>query len=1797
MPFRPSRYTTDRELAAIVDAEDSNDDDYDDHERRTKPRQKPRARGGSAVPRKKSKKNRYGGSDISDDDDELSEEAEDWTDEDVKEEVEFNEATGRPKRRAAKPARTYKESDEEEADDYSLPSEEEAPVTPSKPRAIGPKSKIVTLKIRTPLPRSPRILRDRRPSVLAARAEPSGTTRRTRRMSEEEGETLIELSNSGRHTVLVRAGSRDPDIPQSRATRGSKSIMYPSKSTIDEVDEPQSVPKEQEEIVIPPSQETVQFFASQDELPDMVPHIGSDLHASVLKEPVPLLPSDDPLHGSPHVESIRPEIEPLSEEGEAEGAEEDDEGPVSNRGRTTRASQKRKADSPAPDEPMPSRRRLRPRESASRAHSSTRHHKDIDKTSDFDPEAEADEAGDVSMSEESDGSPQKRTRQRVDADEDSNGGRRSTRLQKKNASQQASASDEDYELQEEIAELQKDDRATKRRRRAQEELVFESRGKRNTTRKDYNLMRNIPQLDDDDETAVPTLSQKAKKTGGGQSYYTMHDYAGPFGGVRGRPLLGGPQRAPDADTDSSDDEIMKQPKQIAGVAGMTPTTATNPFNPFAMNALISDPAQGPTGTPANLGKVKDKQALADADPLGVDQNIDFDSVGGLQGHIDQLKEMVALPLLYPEIFLRFKITPPRGVLFHGPPGTGKTLLARALASSVSSQGRKVTFYMRKGADALSKWVGEAERQLRLLFEEARKNQPSIIFFDEIDGLAPVRSSKQEQIHASIVSTLLALMDGMDGRGQVIVIGATNRPDSIDPALRRPGRFDREFYFPLPDKDARRSIINIHTRGWDPPLDDHIKDELATLTKGYGGADLRALCTEAALNAVQRRYPQIYSSKEKLLIDPKSITVTPKDFMISIKKMTPSSERSASSGAAPLPQNVEPLLRRQLKDLEVRIEEMLPRQKKTTALEEAMYEDVADGRGFGRERMQQAFESSRVFRPRLLVHGRLGMGQQYIAAALLNHFQGVHVQSLDLSILLGDTTSSPEATVIRLFAEAKMHKPSVIYIPNVQEWFGTVGQTVLTTFHGLLRSIKPTDPILVLAFLEAEPDDEDEGMKREFFGYSHRNQYRLASPSHKERSEFFRPLKDYIKTRPSDFPDPTHRKRRQMEILPPAPAEPEKEAPPPTKEELKAQKKRDRMTLNVLKQRLQPIMDQIRTKYRRFRTGIIEDHLISYLYKEADLETVTSDVHDNNQVQETRPYRLAKDPHGVGGLVDIDGIFFYNLDAVTIEKRLSNGYYKRPKDFLTDIKRLAKDAKAAKDEDRMFKANELQSNVEVDIANIEMLEPQLVAECEKVYQRELQRLKEEEEKAQAAKEMQPPQLTAVQISDTAATTTTEGAGPITLGENFNNPKDMLVNAIVPAGSLASTDSIMTNGFHDVINNRSHDRNSNNASNATEANAGEDAHLHNSSNESGSKQRSNGETQSSESTTALSVLGRTASAQPKPFSQYSAPSQRLRQQYGLEPLPNQASFMTPMEEESQFKDYTNDASTTQTNSGQKAPSASTSGYHDPRHSYSGVGSDYHDQRNSQDTGAPDLFGWDERTTGDIPDTQDTSASQSSTNGASAGNGEPSSHFVSAASKSAYPSHDQSRLQSSFPPVPRFDAPSVAAHTHTGPAASSTSAPARAGAGLFAELTAAATPTSRLGANAPPHAMKSLLNPPSPPPTSQPQTQTQTLEYAEPNLALPDESRIDNTVLDIVDKTSGLSVEQMEQVNSVLMDILWQTRGEWNRTIVLDCITDGFNNTIADMRDTGQEFGNLSWERVDTAGERATGRRRAAIGMRAG
>uniref|UniRef100_H3HDS6 Bromo domain-containing protein n=1 Tax=Phytophthora ramorum TaxID=164328 RepID=H3HDS6_PHYRM len=321
------------------------------------------------------------------------------------------------------------------------------------------------------------------------------------------------------------------------------------------------------------------------------------------------------------------------------------------------------------------------------------------------------------------------------------------------------------------------------------------------------------------------------------------------------------------------------------------------------------------------GGRKSGSSRADITPVEVDPSITWDSVGGLKSHIEALKEMVMLPLLYPEFYDKYKVSPPSGVLFYGPPGTGKTLLARALANSCSfygegeqasgPKGASTPAKSGKGADCLSKWVGEAERQLRLLFEEAKRNQPSIIFFDEIDGLAPVRSAKQDQIHASIVSTLLALMDGMDSRGRVVVIGATNRLDAIDPALRRPGRFDRELGFKLPSVNERKGMLAIHSKDWKPPLSDTFLTELAEQTVGYCGADIKALCAEATLCSLRRVYPQVYVSEDKLLINLDKVVVARGDFAKAAKKITPASHRAVSSFASPLPRAVKGLLQGQL----------------------------------------------------------------------------------------------------------------------------------------------------------------------------------------------------------------------------------------------------------------------------------------------------------------------------------------------------------------------------------------------------------------------------------------------------------------------------------------------------------------------------------------------------------------------------------------------------------------------------------------------------------------------------------------------------------------------------------------------------------------------------------------------------------------------------------------------------------------------------------------------------------------------
>ncbi|KAK2600254.1 TAT-binding protein-like protein 7, AAA ATPase [Conoideocrella luteorostrata] len=1287
------------------DSEDENFDPSDVRAPRSSKKARPSRGSRSSGGRKRGRN--YRGSDIDDDGDILSDSmaeydslAEDGSDD---EEVPVN-AAGRRTRKAAQTQHNYRESSADEDADADVVADSDAAGQEVEDSDAPSTRRLVKLKV---------------PKTASG-----VVTRRATRASTADAEEFVELSNSGRHAMISRdSRSRSPEA-YSRARRHSRSTkaLHAAPETIDEA-----------------TQESSSRAAHDVDEPDELSH---EYRAAEKKEPddenmADVEVDDNAEQGKQaHVDDEEDDATPVPAVTTAVDDDDDDDVPVTRRTRASRASVAEAAGKVEKENVEEAAATASRRLTRGRSKKSTQ-----EPSSDFEP---GDDSEDEVMSQN----------KADDMESPTPRGRTNKRSARNSRRGDASGDEElDFdldELNEEARELRQSSRGRRRRARDESPIVYQE-SRRARARVNYYMppltAANIEEEELEDQAPTPARRRRGAASLGWER--NLNTTFGPFGGGGGGgALLSGPWgtgAAGGVDSDSSDDEMVHR-SSVAGNLGMTPTSGAP-----TGGLLPGAPGLNAEATP-NVGKIKDRKALADADPLGVDLNVDFSKVGGLQGHIDQLKEMVQLPLLYPELFAKFHVTPPRGVLFHGPPGTGKTLLARALANSVGSGGRKISFYMRKGADALSKWVGEAEKQLRLLFEEARKTQPSIIFFDEIDGLAPVRSSKQEQIHASIVSTLLALMDGMDGRGQVIVIGATNRPDNIDPALRRPGRFDREFYFPLPDIEGRRSILNIHTQDWG--LSPQFMTSLAEKTKGYGGADLRALCTEAALNSIQRTYPQIYSSTEKLIVDPDKISVHASDFMISIKKLIPSSERSATSGAKPLPKAVEPLLRSQFGDAKRLLDELLPRKKKTTALEEAMYEQYQDAdHGFGREAMQQEFERSRVFRPRFLIYGCQGMGQTYIASAILHYFEGVHVQNFDLPALLADGRPM-EQVIVGLFTEIRRHKPSVIYIPNIDAWYATLTNTVaLITFQTMLRSIPPTDPVLVLATADCGKDELPDGLLCDLFGYSRKNRMEITRPEKENRMQYFSATLDYIKKQPAEFPDPENRKKRVLEELPLAPATVPKA---PTKEEAKMLKRKDHQILNALKIQLQPIMDQINRKYKKFRQPVISQSQIDYLFAESDPNYVRPDIAEGVH----RPFEIVKDKHGHDVLRDTTtGKCYYNLETTTIEERLSNGFYARPKDFLFDIKTLAKDARNIGDKERTLKANELLSNVEVDVASIETNSAHV--DWEGLHRRQVQRAALVAEKERKRKAMQSI-LERVQ-SDLGGANDSDSQGPLTLGE--------------------------------------------------------------------------------------------------------------------------------------------------------------------------------------------------------------------------------------------------------------------------------------------------------------------------------------------------------------------------------------------------------------------------------------------------
>uniref|UniRef100_A0A3Q2XF69 ATPase family AAA domain-containing protein 2 n=1 Tax=Hippocampus comes TaxID=109280 RepID=A0A3Q2XF69_HIPCM len=662
-------------------------------------------------------------------------------------------------------------------------------------------------------------------------------------------------------------------------------------------------------------------------------------------------------------------------------------------------------------------------------------------------------------------------------------------------------------------------------------------------------------------------------------------------------------------TSSSDEECFERRKS---------KSMTRARNCLPMNLTAEDLASGVLRDRTKVGA-----SLADVDPMNLDTSVRFDQVGGLGNHIQSLKEMVVFPLLYPEVFERFKIQPP-GCLFYGPPGTGKTLVARALANECSQGERKVSFFMRKGADCLSKWVGESERQLRLLFDQAYMMRPSIIFFDEIDGLAPVRSSRQDQIH-SIVSTLLALMDGLDSRGEIVVIGATNRLDSIDPALRRPGRFDREFLFNLPDRTARKHILQIHTRDWSPKLSEPFVDELAEKCV-YCGADIKALCTEAALVALRRRYPQIYGSSVKLKLDVASIVLGPTDFCRAMRAIVPASQRALAPPGRALSPVLRPLLAGAFSLVLTALRRVFPHAQcadrdmqggDNQLLEEDAYsDDDDDDNATSIYEVQSPHQQPTAYRPRLLLAGSPGSGQSsHLAPALLHHLDKLPVHRLDLPTLYSTTAKTPEESCAQVFREACRSVPSVVFVPHISEWWETVSDTLKSTFLSLLLDVPSFCPVLVLATAETLYSQLSE--VRSMFQKAYGEVVTLHPPGEGDRRSFF---SDLLLVQAARAPP-----RLRNTVLPVA------EAPGPrvlSAEEQRRLAEQEENTLRELRLFLRDVTKRLATdkRFNIFSKPVDIEEVSDYLEvigQPMDLSTVMTKI-DKHQ------YLTAKD-----FLVDID----------------------------------------------------------------------------------------------------------------------------------------------------------------------------------------------------------------------------------------------------------------------------------------------------------------------------------------------------------------------------------------------------------------------------------------------------------------------------------------------------------------------------------------------------------------------------------
>src|SRR5437660_955248 len=387
--------------------------------------------------------------------------------------------------------------------------------------------------------------------------------------------------------------------------------------------------------------------------------------------------------------------------------------------------------------------------------------------------------------------------------------------------------------------------------------------------------------------------------------------------------------------------------------------------------------------------------------------VSYEDIGGLGEEIQKVREMIELPLRHPEIFEKLGIEAPKGILLHGPPGTGKTLLAKAVASESNSH-----FISISGPEIMSKFYGESEARLREIFKEAKEKAPSIIFIDEIDSIAPKREEVTGEVERRVVSQLLSVMDGLEARGKVIVIAATNRPNAIDPALRRPGRFDREIEIKVPDKRGRLEILQIHTRNM--PLDADVDQErVAAVTHGFVGADLEYLCKEAAMKCLRRLLPELNLEDEKLapeVLD--KLVVTMSDFDNSIKDIMPSAMREVYLESPDIPWTEIGGLQEVKRELQEAVEWPL------------RYPNLYK-------------ELSHTIPKGILLHGPSGTGKTMLAKAVATESEANFI-SVKGPELISKWVGESERGIREIFRRARQASPCVIFFDEIDSIAPTRG---------------------------------------------------------------------------------------------------------------------------------------------------------------------------------------------------------------------------------------------------------------------------------------------------------------------------------------------------------------------------------------------------------------------------------------------------------------------------------------------------------------------------------------------------------------------------------------------------------------------------------------------------------------------------------------------------------------------------------------------------------------------------------------